>query len=178
MEFRRVLLLSCCEVFFDFGHGAHPDDEDQSDRMRAEVEEEEDGEEDEQDRLDEQHQNQISGDLAEVDRRLVAGDEQQALPAVVLALGQERPAEPDEPAQDEPEPEETRQGRRETLAVGPERELEQEEEQQGEEEERVQRLLGASLAEEILPQHDPGAARVGHPPFSACSTWIVLWKDL
>src|SRR2546422_7543298 len=42
-------------------------------------------------------------------------------------LFRSRPAEPDEPAQDEPEPEETRQGRRETLAVGPERELEQEE---------------------------------------------------
>src|SRR2546426_7142239 len=74
--------------------------------MGAEVDVEEDGEEDEQDRLDEEHQNQISGDLAEVDRRLVAGDEQQALPAVVLALGQERPAEPDEPAQDEPRSEE------------------------------------------------------------------------
>ena len=51
-----------------------------------------------------------------------------------------------------------------------ERELEEEEEEQCEEEERVQRLLGAPFAEEILPQHDPGAARVAHAPSSAWSS--------
>ena len=61
---------------------------------------------------------QVAGELADVDRRLVAGREQQRLPAVVLALDQELRPRPEEPAQDEAQPEQARAARR-PAARGP-----------------------------------------------------------
>ena len=76
-------------------------------------------EEHEENGLDDQHQEQVAGELADVDRRLVARRQEEALPAVVLALDDERSAEPEETAQDEPEPEQAGEGAGQALAVGP-----------------------------------------------------------
>src|SRR4026209_2682191 len=70
--------------------------------------------------------------------------------------------EPERAGQDEAEPEQARQRRGEPLAVGAEGELGEGEQQETEGEERVELLLGASLDQEVLPEDDPGPARVAH----------------
>src|SRR5712692_396424 len=150
---------------------AEADDEREAGDRRADVDVKKDREQREENGLDQEHQQQVSGELAKVDGGFVAGREAQAIPAVVLALADERPAETEQPAQDEPEPEQARQHGREPFTVGPERELEEKEEQEREEEERVQRLLGAPLDREVLPHDDPGAAREPHGPSSVCSAY-------
>src|SRR5438034_198923 len=123
------------------------------------------------DRFDEQHQQQVARELAEVDGRLVAGREEQALPAVVVALGEKRASQAHEPAQDEAEPEEPRQGVGQALAITAQRELEDEEQEEREEKERVERFLGAPLGQRVLPEHDPRAACVAHASSSAWASY-------
>jgi hypothetical protein len=69
----------------------------------------------------------------------------------VLALDQKRPAQREERAQDEAEPQHAGQYRRQPLTVAAERELEHEEQEQREEDERVDCLLRAPLHRDILP---------------------------
>jgi len=83
-------------------------------------------------------------------------------------LDDERPAEPQQPAQDEPEPEEAGQGPGQPLSVRTDGELEDEEEQQREEEERVERLLRPALDEQVLPDDDERAPREGQGASSTC----------
>src|SRR5437899_5355178 len=110
----------------------------------------------------------IASWLGDIDSRLVSSRQQEPLPAVILALEDERPSEPEEPAQDESEPEETREGSGQALAVGAERELEDEQEEQPEEEERVERLLRPALDEQVLPDHDEGPPHERQGASSAC----------
>src|SRR5262245_52550991 len=153
-------------------HGAEGQHERQGTETREHLHVEEHGEQRDDDRLDDQHQEQVARDLPEVDRRFVAGSQQQSLPAVVLALDEEGAPEPDQAAQHEAQPEEPRQHRRQPLPVA-QRELEEEQQQQREEEQRVQRLLGPPLAQEVFPEHDPGPARVAHAS-STCSAYSFL----
>src|SRR5262249_51280215 len=100
------------------GDGGGGDEEEKAGGGWREVEVEEEGEECQEDRLDDQHQQQVAGELADVNRRLVAGRQDEPLPAVVLALGDERATQAQEPAQDEAEPQEARERPGEAFAVG------------------------------------------------------------
>src|SRR5437773_939295 len=99
------------------------------------------------------------------------GSEEQALPAVVVALGEKRASQAHEPAQDEAKPEEPRQGVGQALAITAQRELEDEEQEEREEKERVERFLGAPLGQRVLPEHDPRAACVAHASSSAWASY-------
>src|SRR5262249_13947688 len=120
-------------------------DDEEAGQRASEVDVEEHDEQSEDERLDQQHQRQVAGQLAEIDGGLVTGGQQKASPAVVLALDEKRPPERQQRAQHEAEPQHARQHGRQPLAIAAERELEDEQQEQREEDERVQRLLRAAL---------------------------------
>src|SRR5262249_18343922 len=131
---------------------------------------EEDAEERHQNGLDHEHQQEIAGELAHVDRGFVSRRQAKRLPAVVLALDHEGAAEPEQPGQEEAEPQQSGQGAGQPFAVGPHGELEYEEEEKREEEERVERLLRPALDEKILPHYDERAPCEGQGASSVCTT--------
>src|SRR5215813_2958818 len=151
--------------------GAEHDHAGERREVAADVEIEEHAEQHEHDRLDQQHQQQVAGELAEVDGRLVPGRQEQSFPAVVITLGEERAPQTHQPAQDEAQPQQSRQRVGHALAIAAERELEDEEQQEREEEERVERLRGAPLRGRILPEDDPGPTGVDHASSSAWASY-------
>src|SRR5207245_11146301 len=106
-----------------------------------------------------------------VGRRVAPPGKDEAPPASVVALEDERAPGTQEPGEHEAEPEEARQRRGQALAVGAQRELEDEEEQEREERERVQCLLGPPLHEQVLPDDRPCASREDHEPSSVCNRY-------
>ena len=148
---------------------AEQHDHEQARQRAAEIDVEEHDEETEHERLDDEHERQVAGELAEIDGGLVSRCQQQPFPAVVLALDEERSPEREQRAEDEAEPQHARQDCREPLAVAAERELEHEQQEQREEDEGVERLLRAPLDGKILPRHGQRAPRVAHADSSACA---------
>src|SRR5262249_50472923 len=115
-----------------------------------------------------EHQREVAEQLAEVDGGLVTRRQPKAFPAVVIALDDEGPPEAEQTRQDQSQPEQSRQGDADPVAIGTERELEDEEQEQREEEQRVQTLLRAALGEQVLPEDGQRAAGVRH---HAVASW-------
>ncbi len=139
------------------GEAERTEEGDADDRGRStpEVEVVEDRHQRDNQELDRGHEEDVAGQLPEVDGPLVARIKEEPLERVVLPFRLEGAAEPEDAGEDEGKPEEPRRGVAQLVAVRAEGEGEDEEDERREEEHRVARLLGAALDRDVLPEHGP-----------------------